>query len=71
LTLEEEIRSLVQMQAEGEYQDCVDFVGFLPRLPAFLPVCMARSSPEPMTGEPRCLVGPVDRWAVAVAPPRA
>lgn len=58
-TLEDEIRSVVQMQAEGEYQDCVDSAGFLPKLPAFLPVCMARSSPEPTTGELRCLVGPV------------
>ena len=58
-TLNQEIRSLVQMQAEGEYQDCVDFAGFLPKLPAFLPVCMVRGSPEPTTGEPRCIVGPV------------
>jgi hypothetical protein len=46
-------------QAEAEYQDCVDFTGVLSRGPVFLPVCAARSGPNPETGEPRFIVGPV------------
>jgi hypothetical protein len=58
-TLDEEIRNVVQSQAEGEYQDCVEQAGFLAQPPAFLPLCLVRRSAEPMTGEQRSIVGPV------------
>ena len=67
--IRDDIRKTLEMQAQSEFEECVEFGGFLHSArPGTLPHCEARSTPGP-GGDTRYVIGPVvnvakqcDRW---------
>jgi hypothetical protein len=56
--LADDTKKSIETQAQNEYQECVDFVGFVRTKPGLLPVCEAYSSADDASN-PRYLIGPI------------
>ncbi|HEY9156138.1 MAG TPA: hypothetical protein VIM69_13465 [Opitutaceae bacterium] len=54
----ESIRQTLQLQADTEYQTCVDAIGIVPSRPGTLPYCDAHSANDD-NPDPRYVIGPI------------